>query len=193
MKCKINKILQVKDDIALSEWVSLPENSRQSFAEESLPASLLALEERDATHGLSIVAKVILKRLTQFGPLHGERIREMDIADDFNMRDIWEICTDNDKFYLSTLSKDHSNWLRYMRPAPTREKRNVAAIVRNGRLYFVTLNIILPGTELLFWLECAASGWSKKKMERTSEFPFPRYILQSCNKFCSWQIVEGAI
>jgi hypothetical protein len=159
----------VKDEVSISEWVSLPENTRKSFAEESLPSSMLKLEERDSTHGPSVVAKVILKRLTQFGPLLGERIREMDIADDFNMRDIWEICTESDKFYLSTISKDHSNWLRYMRPAPTREKRNVAAVVRSGKLFFVTLNIILPGTELLFWLESAASGWSKKKMERTSE------------------------
>ncbi|XP_059474897.1 uncharacterized protein LOC132196348 [Neocloeon triangulifer] len=163
-----NPDVEVKDDITLSEWVSLPDSTRKSFAEESLPSALLKLEERDATHGPSVVARVILKRLTQFGPLLAERIREMDIADDFNMRDIWEVCTENDKFYLSTIGKDHSNWLRYIRPAPSREKRNVAAIVRNGKLFFVTLNIILPGTELLFWLESAASGWSKKKMERTN-------------------------
>ncbi|CAB3385751.1 Hypothetical predicted protein [Cloeon dipterum] len=163
-----NPDIEVNDDITLSEWVSLPESNRKSFAEESLPVALLKLEERDATHGQSVVAKVVIKRLTQFGPLHGERIREMDIADDFNMRDIWEVCSENDKFYLNTVSKDHSNWLRFVRPAPIKEKRNVAAIVRNGKLYFVTLNNILPGTELLFWLESAASGWSKKKMERTN-------------------------
>jgi hypothetical protein len=127
------------------------------------------LEERDSTHGLSVIAKCPIARYTQFGPLIGERIREMDIPDDFNMRDIWEVCSSSERFYLSTMNSDRSSWIRFVRPAPSKEQRNVAAIVRGTDLYFVTTCAVEPGAELLFWLEHSVSGWARKKMEKTSK------------------------
>lgn len=79
-----------------------------------------------------------------------------------------QVFTDKDRQYLSTFDPDGSNWLRYVRPAPVREQRNLAPIVRHGELYFVTVTEITEGEELLYWLDDTATSWSKKKMEKTS-------------------------
>jgi hypothetical protein len=101
----------------------------------------------------------------------------MDIPDDFNMRDIWEIKSSNERYYLSTIDNDHANWLRFIRPAPNKEQRNVAALVRGNELYFVTVCALEPGTELLYWHEHSSSGWARKKMEKTSEYLSILYVL----------------
>jgi hypothetical protein len=79
-----------------------------------------------------------------------------------------QVFTDKDRQYLSTFDPDGSNWLRYVRPAPAREQRNLAPIVRHGELYFVTVTEIVEGEELLYWSDDTATSWSKKKMEKTS-------------------------
>jgi len=63
---------------------------RLSFAEASLPVGL-ELQVCDPTHGLSVVTRCHLRQYTQFGPLVGQPIKEMDIPDDFSMKDIWEV------------------------------------------------------------------------------------------------------
>lgn len=63
---------------------------RLSFAEASLPVGL-ELQVCDPSHGLSVVARCHLRQYTQFGPLVGQPIKEMDIPDDFSMKDIWEV------------------------------------------------------------------------------------------------------
>lgn len=65
--------------------------NRQSFAEASLP-NCLCLRVCDPEHGQGVVALTVLQAYTQFGPIVGQPIREMDIPDDFNMKDIWEVC-----------------------------------------------------------------------------------------------------
>ncbi|KAF4520382.1 hypothetical protein B566_EDAN012887 [Ephemera danica] len=155
----------VPDSVTKLNWSP---NKNSCFAKDSLPSHMFSLEERDSTHGLSVVATTPIVRYAQFGPLLGERIREMDIPDDFNMRDIWEVCAVNERFYLSTMNSERSNWLRYVRPAPTKEQRNVAALVRGSDLYFVTTCAVEPGAELLFWLEHSVTGWARKKMEKTN-------------------------
>ena len=58
----------------------------KSFAQLSLPE---CLQIQDS--GQSVVAKTDVKFLTQFGPLQGESIAERDIADDFEMKDLWMV------------------------------------------------------------------------------------------------------
>ncbi|XP_069677916.1 uncharacterized protein [Periplaneta americana] len=161
---------------------------RLSFAEASLPMSL-ELQMCDPAHGLSVVTRCHLKQYTQFGPLVGQPIKEMDIPDDFSMKDIWEVFSDKERQYLSTFDPDGSNWLRYIRPAPAREQRNLAPIVRHGELYFVTVTDIGVGEELLYWSDDTATSWSKKKMEKTNcggcnlRFSHPLYYRMHCTVF----------
>ncbi|XP_046398175.1 uncharacterized protein LOC124164980 [Ischnura elegans] len=125
-------------------------NNGKSFAEASLPMAL-KLETREASHGPGVTAKRPIARFTQFGPLLGRKIREMDIPDDFGMRHIWEVMGASGRFLLSTEDPTTSNWLRFIRPAPTREQRNVAPVTRGDRLYFVTTAPLQVGEELLYW------------------------------------------
>ncbi|XP_071451638.1 uncharacterized protein [Hetaerina americana] len=125
-------------------------NLGKTFAEASLPMAL-KLETREASHGPGVTAKRPIARFTQFGPLLGKKIREMDIPDDFGMRHIWEVMGASGRFLISTEDPTTSNWLRFIRPAPTREQRNVAPVTRGDRLYFVTTAPLQVGEELLYW------------------------------------------
>ena len=142
----------------------------KSFAQLSLP-SPLRLAEREPGQGLSVVARSRLAARTQFGPLQGERILERDVPEDFDMRDLWQVFTeDNRRLYLSTVNPEKSNWLRYLRPAPQRRARNVAAVVRQtDRLYFVTVREVAEGEELVYWMDDPDLMWTKKRAEKKSE------------------------
>ncbi|XP_047111747.1 uncharacterized protein LOC124788521 [Schistocerca piceifrons] len=163
-------------------------SGHQSYAEASLPVSL-TLKMCNAEHGLSVVALTHIQPFTQFGPLVGQAIREMDIPDDFNMKDIWEIMTGSDRLYISTQDANSSNWLRYLRPAPTRDQRNIVPLPRDGHLYFVTSIDIQAGEELLYWADDPTTIWSKKKMEKTNcggcnlRFSHPLYYRMHCSLF----------
>ena len=62
----------------------------KSFAQLSIP-HLLILQERGGKKILGVVAKNSIKALTQFGPLQGEQIFLKDIADDFEMKELWQV------------------------------------------------------------------------------------------------------
>ena len=148
----------------------------KSFAQLSLP-SLLQLEETDSVHGLCIITKQKVASLTQFGPLEGESILEKDVPEDFRMKDLWQVFTDDHrKLYFSTVNPEKSNWLRYLRPATNRKQRNVAAIVKRDRLYFVTTRDLVEGEELLYWIDDPDLMWTKKRADKKSkDDPFYYY------------------
>lgn len=143
----------------------------KSFAQLSLPTPL-QLVEREPGKGLSVVARTDLAPRTQFGPLQGEKILERDVAEDLDMRELWQVFTeDGRRLYLSTANPEKSNWLRYLRPAPHRKARNVAAVVKNtDRLHFVTIRKVAEGEELVYWMDDPDLMWTKKRAEKKSKF-----------------------
>lgn len=143
----------------------------KSFAQLSLPQQL-ALEERDPAHGLGVVVRCAggLRARTQLGPLQGEPILERDVPEDFRMKDLWQVfATDDRRLYVSTVNPEKSNWLRYLRPAPNRKARNLAAVVREDKLYFVTTRDIHKDEEILYWIDDPDLMWTKKRAEKRSE------------------------
>lgn len=77
---------------------------------------------------------------------------------------------DNKISYISTTNPLKSNWIRYIRPAETKEERNVAIFNKQGELQLVTTHSILPGTELIYWAESQSSAWTRKnKIDKTSK------------------------
>ena len=184
----------------------------KSFAQLSLPSPPLGLEERESSHGLSVVLKESLAARSRFGPLQGEPIEERDVPEDFSMKDLWQVfIPDGKRRFLSTVNPEKSNWLRYLRPAPTRKKRNLAAIVIKSqddeyKLYFVTTKKLEAGDELLYWMDDPDLMWTRKRAEKTSKafknhcysllsvsfldcggcnmrFPHPLYYRLHCNVF----------
>ncbi|XP_044259010.1 uncharacterized protein LOC123007661 [Tribolium madens] len=157
------------------------------FANVSLP-SFLQFMETNTEHGLGVWAIVDIQEFTQFGPLVGKVVKEVDISEDSNMRDIWEICGENGNVYFSTENLETSNWMRFVRPAPTRDDKNITAVTKESSLYFVSTKAIKNGEELLYWQDSTIAS-SKKKMEKTScggcnmTFAHPLYYRTHCSVF----------
>ncbi|KAK3924394.1 PR domain zinc finger protein 4 [Frankliniella fusca] len=158
------------------------------YADESLPVNL-DLKVVDEDHGKSVVARAHIAQYTQFGPLVGPCVHEKDISDESDMRHIWEVLDGKNPFYLNTEDPQKSNWLRYMRPAPERDDRNITLTIQNKQLYFVSIIDIPEGGELLYWADDHISSWSKKKNLKSScggcnmRFAHPLYYRTHCAVF----------
>ena len=72
--------------------------------------------------------------------------------------------------YISTSNPEKSNWVRYIRPAPARKQRNVAAVYKDDQLFFITCRNISKGEEILYWMDDPDLLWTKKKCEKKSKF-----------------------
>ena len=72
--------------------------------------------------------------------------------------------------YISTTNPITSNWIRYVRPAETKDDRNVAIISKNGELSLVTSKNLAAGTELTYWSDSQSTAWTRKnKIDKTSK------------------------
>lgn len=81
----------------------------------------------------------------------------------------FQIDNNGKSMYISTTDPLKSNWIRYIRPAETKEKRSVAVITRHGQLHLVTTQNILSGMELTYWADSQSSAWTRKnKIDKTS-------------------------
>ncbi|XP_063920863.1 uncharacterized protein LOC135135662 [Zophobas morio] len=158
------------------------------FARASLP-NFLQLIDTNTDHGLGVFAKIEIQEFTQFGPLVGKVVKEVDISEDSNMRDIWEICDENGgNIYFNTENLEISNWMRYVRPAAARDDKNITVITKKDVFYFITTKLIKNGEELLYWQDSTVTT-NKKKMEKTScggcnmTFAHPLYYRTHCSVF----------
>lgn len=140
---------------------------KYSYASMSLPQCLL-LGDTNSPHGQGVFAKDVIPSFSQFGPLIGIQVREMDVSEDINMKYLWEINVASKNIYINTERVAASNWIRFIRPASTRDERNLAVISKEDKLYFVSTKQINAGEELLYWQECPNTT-NKKKMEKTSK------------------------
>lgn len=140
---------------------------KTSFSHFSVP-SFLSIKDSNLNHGLSIYTCEDVKSYTQFGPMIGDVIKEVDIPEDFNMKDLWEIYTDKVHFFLNTKNPENSNWMKFVRPAPSRDERNVTVVCKDEDLYMVTIKNIGKNEELLYWQDSPITT-NKKKMEKTSK------------------------
>lgn len=155
-------------DEEVSAKKSKPNNTIKSFAEASIPAEFEIRKEND----FSIFTKTVIPKYTKLGPLLGVVVPETDIIDDNNMKFIIETYNGNKSIFISMENKNNSNWLRFLRPAPTRELRNLTLVCVDGIVFFITCTEIDVGYELLYWSDEINSAWDKKKIERTSKLTF---------------------
>ncbi|CAH0546289.1 unnamed protein product [Brassicogethes aeneus] len=162
-----------------------------SFSKLSLP-DCLYLDDTNTDHGLGVFIRYQISSFTQMGPLIGNLIKEVDISEDSSMRFIWEMSASDTEAntkptYFNTEDLEGSNWIRFIRPAPSREEKNVSVIFKEDKLYFITVNDLKVGDELLYWQD--NSNNSKKKLEKTScggcnmTFSHPIYYRTHCSVF----------
>ncbi|KAJ8919680.1 hypothetical protein NQ315_006208 [Exocentrus adspersus] len=191
----------IKDDIDYSDWLekyksayestkvdaSLGETDKYSYSVLSVP-SFVTLRDTGTSHGLGVFASNSIEPFSQFGPLVGKAVKEVDIPEDFNMKDLWEIGSENGNMYFNTEEPELSNWVKFIRPATKREERNLTVISKEKNLYFVTVKFVKVNEELLYWQDSPAPA-SKKKMEKTTcggcnmIFSHPHYYRMHCSVF----------
>lgn len=84
-----------------------------------------------------------------------------------------DLFLDQGNIYLNTEDQHNSNWMRFIRPAPVREDRNLSVIIVEDSLYLVSLKGLNVGEELLYWQDTFDSSNKKKaekKVEKTGKF-----------------------
>lgn len=138
-----------------------------SFSYLSLPLCLF-IKDCNTPHGLGVFAREDIKCYSQFGPLVGRIVKEVDIPEDFNMKNLWEVYNDKVHTFINTESLEESNWIRYVRPAPSRDERNIAVVCKSDELFITSVRDIQKGEELLYWQDNLITT-NKKKMEKTSK------------------------
>lgn len=151
---------------SLQDADSPESNIKLSYAVMSLP-SILYMKENN--NGWCVFAKEEIKSHAQFGPLIGKTVREVDIPEDSGMKDYWEVQSEKYHGFVCTENLEESNWMRFVRPASTREERNITVVCKKDELYFVTIKNLQMGDELLYWQDSSVVS-NKKKMEKTSKF-----------------------
>ncbi|XP_035721816.1 uncharacterized protein LOC118441475 isoform X1 [Vespa mandarinia] len=180
---------KLKAKIQREEKQLLIDSDKPLYARDSLP-ECFELKITTAEHGLGIYAKNPVPMYAKLGPLVGKPVKEMDIPDDFPMRHIWEIDNNGKASYISTTNPLKSNWIRYMRPAETKEGRSVTVITKQGELHLITTQNIMSGMELTYWADSLSSAWTRKnKIDKTNcggcnlNFAHPMYYRLHCCVF----------
>ncbi|XP_066259483.1 uncharacterized protein [Euwallacea similis] len=185
--CLINNPHErILDSVDIASWSADYENQQDvdnvSFAKMSLPSCLKLSKEG------GVITQIALKPFTRFGPLVGKKIREVEIHDDCDMQHIWELQLVSGNIYINTEDPQISNWVRFVRPAPTRAERNLSVVIADDSLFFINLEALNAGDELLYWQDTFV-GNNKKKGERTvcggcnMTFQHPLYYKVHCSLF----------
>lgn len=138
-----------------------------SFSERTLPDEFKFKLSNAQICG--VIAKLTVPKFTKLGPLFARKIAEVDISDDCTMKFIIEAYDGSKSTYYSLEDENYANWLRYMRPAKSKNDRNVAIVICENNVFFVTSTTIANGDELVYWSDDCNSSWGKKKIEKISE------------------------
>lgn len=169
--------MDIKAEEASSQALLLKRKEEEdrlpSYCDASVPEQFDVVKSE--VIGNKVTARTVIPKHLKLGPLVGQIIHVKDIPDDCTMKDIYEIYDGSKSYYISTSNKNESNWLRYIRPAPTRDQRNVV-IVWSGdvegnvsEVYFITCKDIGEGSELFYWSDHMNSAWGRKKIDKMSE------------------------
>ncbi|XP_037027749.1 uncharacterized protein LOC119068311 isoform X1 [Bradysia coprophila] len=170
-----------------ADILSQSPSTQTPFSECSLPDKFeLKLSNAQVS---GVIAKSSIPKYTKLGPLIGQKISEVDIADDCTMKFIIEAYDGTKSTYYSLDDENNSNWLRYIRPANTKTERNVAVVISDKNVFFVTSATVEDGDELVYWSDDCNSAWGKKKIEKMNcggcnlKFDHPLYYRNHCSIF----------
>ena len=61
-------------------------------------------------------------------------------------------------YYLDAADTSKANWMRYVNPAPSRQRQNLVACQVKFDVFFYTTRAIPPNTELLVWYSTEYMG-----------------------------------
>lgn len=151
-----------------------------TFAEASVPAEFeLHNVEPNVT---GVFARTEVRAYTKLGPLIGQPVQTSEVREGSDMKWIFEICEAGAELsqLLSCDNPNTSNWLRYIRPAPNYDERNVNLVSIERQAFFVTCRDVKNGMELLYWSDDCNTMWRKKHTEKTSKLKLKFLWLFQC-------------
>ncbi|XP_054417966.1 PR domain zinc finger protein 5 isoform X2 [Pteronotus mesoamericanus] len=87
----------------------------------------------------------------KFGPFAGEKRMPEDLDENMDYRLMWEVRGSKGEvlYILDATNPRHSNWLRFVHEAPSREQKNLAAIQEGENIFYLAVEDIDTDTELL--------------------------------------------
>lgn len=129
------------------------------YAEMSLPPEL-EIKAKNSKR-LGVFAKEPIQKYTKLGPLVGPLVEEIDIPDDSMFDSVIEVHDGTKSTFINLEDEGKSNWLKYVRPAPSANDRNAVLVRDEEDIYFVTCKDILPAGELLYWSDKCNTRWKK--------------------------------
>ncbi|XP_060695842.1 PR domain zinc finger protein 4 isoform X1 [Hemiscyllium ocellatum] len=131
----------------------IPDTPVSSRARLSIPKQL-SLRQSITGEDVGVWSQETIPIRTCFGPLIGEEINLLEVADWTNKSNtnIWKIfCNYVLEFLIVTADENICNWMMFVHRARTREEQNLVAYPHNGKIYFCTSKEIPPNHELLFY------------------------------------------
>ncbi|KAE8742906.1 hypothetical protein FOCC_FOCC011524, partial [Frankliniella occidentalis] len=114
--------------------------ARSDRALHTVPSCLAVLDSKIPGAGLGVWAKEAIPRRVRFGPYVGEIEKKKETGYGWGTVH----CVD-------ALDEARSNWMRYVNCARNSGEENLHPYQHEGELYYRTVCVILPNTELLVW------------------------------------------
>lgn len=152
------------------EQASLPEPDDDvvPYAEASLPSEFEIVAKN--TKCLGVFAKQPIGKYARLGPLQGPFVDEVDISDDNAMEHVIEMNNGYKSTFINVDDDMKSNWLKYVRPAPSINDRNTVLVREDNEIFFVTSKEVAVGDELLYWSDKCNTRWKKNVGSKTSAY-----------------------
>ncbi|XP_026278850.1 histone-lysine N-methyltransferase PRDM9-like [Frankliniella occidentalis] len=121
-------------------------DARPDRALHTVPSCLAVLDSKIPGAGLGVWAKEAIPRRVRFGPYVGDITKKKETGYGWGIRREGKTvhCVD-------ALDVARSNWMRYVNCARNSGEENLHPYQHKGQLYYRTVCVILPNTELLVW------------------------------------------
>ncbi|XP_069711292.1 PR domain zinc finger protein 5 isoform X5 [Phaenicophaeus curvirostris] len=114
--------------------------------------------------GMGLYTARRVKKGEKFGPFAGEKRMPQELDENTDCRLMWEVRGSKGEvlYILDASNPRHSNWLRFVHEAPSKEQKNLAAIQEGENIFYLAVEDIETDTELLI-------GYLDSDMEEEEE------------------------
>ncbi|XP_050297806.1 transcription factor hamlet-like isoform X2 [Anthonomus grandis grandis] len=138
------KEISVKTDLYYKSKDSLDMKQKESLLKGvTMLYNQLVPSEIELKDG-GVFAKVPIPKRTTYGPFHGKWAEDPEDA-----RFAWEILAGSGAKGWLDGSRETQNWIKFIRSALNKDESNVRHFLYSGKIWYETINDILPGEEIV--------------------------------------------
>uniref|UniRef100_A0A8C5PMR5 PR domain zinc finger protein 1 n=1 Tax=Leptobrachium leishanense TaxID=445787 RepID=A0A8C5PMR5_9ANUR len=133
-------------------WDSTMEGTQLMQAQTSLPRNLFFNFDPADKKVIGVSSKEYIPKGTRFGPYIGDSYTSESVPEEADRKYFWRIYSNGElHHYIDGKNEDKSNWMRYVNPAHSVHKQNLAACQNGMEVYFYTIMPIPANDELRVW------------------------------------------